>query len=194
MRWVPLAVATVVGLLAGVLPIVRYRLRYGKSPVGSIGPMRWSARLVALTLFLQVALWTEKPSLEIARALVDPWPRTGLVVIAIGLLLVMRGQWEMGASWRIGVEAAARPGLITTGLFTVTRNPIYLGIFVISLGYLLALPTIASITLIVIGCLEVREIVKHEERYLIATYGGEYRTYATRVGRFLPGVGRLTSD
>ena len=67
MRWVPLAVATVVGLLAGVLPIVRYRLRYGKSPVGSIGPMRWSARLVALALFLQAALWTEKPSREITK-------------------------------------------------------------------------------------------------------------------------------
>jgi len=30
-----------------------------------------------------------------------------------------------------------------------------------------------------------------EEPYLLDTHGDAYRGYATRVGRFLPGVGRL---
>jgi protein-S-isoprenylcysteine O-methyltransferase Ste14 len=36
--------------------------------------------------------------------------------------------------------------------------------------------------------LQVRAV---EEPYLLRTHGDEYRVYAARVGRFLPGVGRF---
>ena len=31
-----------------------------------------------------------------------------------------------------------------------------------------------------------------EEPYLVRTHGDEYRAYASRVGRFLPGIGRMS--
>jgi protein-S-isoprenylcysteine O-methyltransferase Ste14 len=37
----------------------------------------------------------------------------------------------------------------------------------------------------------VRGQVIEEEAYLLRTYGEEYRSFARRVGRFLPGVGAL---
>jgi protein-S-isoprenylcysteine O-methyltransferase Ste14 len=37
----------------------------------------------------------------------------------------------------------------------------------------------------------IRAHVKDEEAYLMRTYGSDYADYARRVGRFLPGVGRL---
>ena len=38
--------------------------------------------------------------------------------------------------------------------------------------------------------LQVRSV---EEPYLLRTHGDAYRAYASRVGRFVPGIGRLAS-
>ena len=37
----------------------------------------------------------------------------------------------------------------------------------------------------------IRQQVLAEEAYLLRTHGDAYRAYARRVGRFLPGVGKL---
>src|SRR5205809_4246126 len=110
MRFLPIIVTVIVGFLVGVLPITRHRLRYGSSPVASIGLIRWSLRLLVLLLVLQTVAMSLWPAAMVRQELVHPWWRTGLAVIAVGLMLIMRAQWEMGASWRIGIEGGARPG------------------------------------------------------------------------------------
>jgi protein-S-isoprenylcysteine O-methyltransferase Ste14 len=40
----------------------------------------------------------------------------------------------------------------------------------------------------------IRAQVFEEEEYLIKTYGDEYRDFATRIGRFLPMLGKLRFD
>ena len=102
----------------------------------------------------------------------------------------MAGQLHLGASWRIGIEAGARPGLVTHGLYRVSRNPIYLGLIVFVTGYALTLPTVLSFVLLIALYLGIRQQVAAEEAYLVATYGEAFRDYARRVGRFLPGVGK----
>jgi protein-S-isoprenylcysteine O-methyltransferase Ste14 len=123
-----------------------------------------------------------------------PYPIIGLMVIACGLALVMRAHWEMGASWRIGIDHGARPGLVTGGLYRFTRNPIYSGIGLIVVGYVLAMPTPTSVLLFIAGTIGIVFIVRREERYLVATYGDEFRAYASRVGRFDPWLGRLRKE
>ena len=39
-----------------------------------------------------------------------------------GLVLMVTAQLHLGASWRIGIEAGARPGLVTGGLYAVSRD------------------------------------------------------------------------
>jgi len=36
-----------------------------------------------------------------------------------------------------------------------------------------------------------RQQIAAEEAYLVRTYGDQYRTYARRVGRLVPGIGKL---
>ena len=45
---------------------------------------------------------------------------------------------------RIGIEDAARPGLVTGGLYRFCRNPIFLALLVVIAGYTLMLPTVLS--------------------------------------------------
>lgn len=115
----------------------------------------------------------------------------GAVLLFGGLLLLVAAQLKLGASWRIGIEEGARPGLVTGGLYRICRNPIFLALLVVLAGYTLLLPTLLSALMLAGGYLAIRQQIAAEESYLLRTYGAAYREYARRVGRLLPGIGKL---
>jgi protein-S-isoprenylcysteine O-methyltransferase Ste14 len=97
----------------------------------------------------------------------------------------------MGESLRIGVDPAERTALVTDGPFRWVRNPIYSAMLVYVAGIVLLVPNVVSLVAFVslaLGMdLHVRLV---EEPYLRATHGASYAGYASRVGRFLPGIGK----
>jgi protein-S-isoprenylcysteine O-methyltransferase Ste14 len=117
----------------------------------------------------------------------------GIVLAASGGTAVFLAQLGMGENWRIGVSDEQRTDLVTGGWFSLCRNPIYAAMIVGWTGFALMVPTWPSfIAVVVIAAgleIQVRAV---EEPYLLRTHGGEYRGYAARVGRFVPGIGRLT--
>ena len=115
----------------------------------------------------------------------------GAVLLLGGMVLLVASQLDLGASWRIGIEEGASPGLVTGGLYRVCRNPIYLAFFIIIGGYALLLPTRLSFILLIGTYIGVRQQVSAEEAYLLRTYGDTFQEYARRVGRFVPGLGKL---
>lgn len=117
---------------------------------------------------------------------------TGLVVAVVGFVGVVLAQSGMGTSWRIGVNPAERTALVTDGPFALARNPIFTAMCTALVGLVLLAPTVLTVAglvcLVVAVQLQVRVV---EEPYLLATHGAEYAAYTARVGRFVPGVGRL---
>src|SRR5262249_27470411 len=101
-------------------------------------------------------------------------------------------QTAMGDSWRIGVDQNECPALVTRGPFAFVRNPIYSAAAVMSIALFLVLPNIlmtCSMVAQTVGVeLQVRGV---EEPYLLNSHDQLYRDYASRVGRFVPFVGRL---
>jgi protein-S-isoprenylcysteine O-methyltransferase Ste14 len=114
----------------------------------------------------------------------------GAVLLVAGLALMVTAQLDLDASWRVGIDPAARPGLVTSGLYRYSRNPIFLAFLVILVGYALLIPTVLSLALLVGTYVGVRLQIAAEEAYLKHAYGEAYRDYAGRVGRFVPGIGR----
>lgn len=116
----------------------------------------------------------------------------GVVVAVVGGTAVFLAQLGMGENWRIGVKDDQQTDLVTGGWFSICRNPIYTAMIVGWLGFALMVPTwlgFAAVVSIAAGLeLQVRAV---EEPYLVRSHGDEYRRYASRVGRFLPGVGRF---
>jgi len=116
----------------------------------------------------------------------------GIILAAFGGLAVFGAQLGMGESWRIGVRDEERTDLITGGWFAFCRNPIYTSMIVGWLGIALMVPTwlgFAAAAVIALGLeLQVRFV---EEPYLARTHGEAYCAYASRIGRFVPGIGRL---
>jgi protein-S-isoprenylcysteine O-methyltransferase Ste14 len=163
---------------------------------GFAGRVRDLALLVlpAVLLVQGLAEW-------LAPRLLDPirLPHAGsswLVLAGVMLVLLTTGlmfaaQLDLGASWRIGIERGSRPGLVVNGAYRVCRNPIFACMLLAMLGFMLVLPTYASLVLLIQTWAGVRWQVTAEERYLRASYGDAYRRYARQTGRFFPGIGLL---
>lgn len=117
----------------------------------------------------------------------------GWALVLGGAALVMLAQAQMGASWRVGIDDR-RTALVTTGLFGLVRNPIFSGMLAALAGLALLTASLwSALGWLIIAALIALQ-VRFEERHLTTLHGREYRIWAARVGRFLPGVGRLTSS
>ena len=119
-------------------------------------------------------------------------PALPLGLYGAGTILTVAAQFAMGRAWRVGVDASERTELVAHGLFGLARNPIYSGMLLACAGLTLLSFTWAGCIAygsLVLGLeLQVRSV---EEPYLLRVHGMRYQAYAARVGRFVPGVGRL---
>ena len=116
----------------------------------------------------------------------------GFVVFFVGLVGTLLAQVAMGVSWRIGVDQAERTALVTTGPFAFVRNPIFSAMVPAFAGLALLVPSVVAFAGVaaLVGAVEI-QVRLVEEPYLLKTHGARYADYAARVGRFLPGIGRL---
>jgi protein-S-isoprenylcysteine O-methyltransferase Ste14 len=116
----------------------------------------------------------------------------GVFVFLSALAAQFYSQTTMGDSWRIGVDQNESPALVTRGPFAFVRNPIYSAAAIMSIALFLVLPNILMICSLVAQTVGVELQVRGvEEPYLLNNHHRQYRDYATRVGRFVPFIGRL---
>lgn len=114
------------------------------------------------------------------------WSRGfGLVVLGASLVLMLWAQWQMSDSWRIGLDRKHASVLRTEGIFSISRNPVFLSMRLQLLGVALVLPGAASLLLWALGELCMQVQVRLEEEFLLARHGEEYRTYCSNVRRWL---------
>ncbi|MGH2956061.1 MAG: methyltransferase family protein [Solirubrobacterales bacterium] len=193
------------GLLVAYLALAfGVRVAVALRTTGSTGISRLSSappvELLGGALFVAaLVMGALTPPLVLADALepIDGLDRTGLhaigfVLAAIGIVGTFAAQMAMGASWRIGVDPGERTELVTGGVFALCRNPIYTFMVIAWTGLALLVPTWLSLSSILVGIVAFQVQVRLvEEPHLLRTHGEAYRAWASRVGRFLPGLGRL---
>ena len=197
--------AAMLVVLFGLTSVVRIAIqlrRTGRTGLIGLrkgaGPLEWLSGILFIggtamaIVSLQLVLQDDLDPIDALD--VDPLHVLGIVLAALGGLSVFAAQLGMGENWRIGVSDEQRTDLVTGGWFTICRNPIYAAMIVGWTGFALMVPTwlaFAAVVVIAIGLELLVRVV--EEPYLIRTHGDEYRAYASRVGRFVPGVGRCVS-
>lgn len=76
--------------------------------------------------------------------------------------------------------------LVTTGIFKATRNPMYVGLFLILAGWAVWLGSLASVPLLLVFLLVMTELqIKPEEQAMQALFGQDYEDYRGRVRRWI---------
>jgi protein-S-isoprenylcysteine O-methyltransferase Ste14 len=145
--------------------------------------------LIALAVGVARFAWGGAPA---AGAAVPPAPvaALGIALLALAVAVVAVAQRQMGGSLRVGIPQEDT-ALVSRGLFAWVRNPIFVGMIAGMLGVALAVPAPWSAAVCLGGIAAIAYQVRLEEEHLLLRHGDAYRAYASRVGRFLPGVGRL---
>ena len=156
------------------------------SAEGSVG--RWFRFALVSIFVLLAALSLGLPVSSVGPL---PWAEGPLVrlmgwtLLALSLAWVVLAQAQMGASWRIGIDAASSPPLVTSGIFRLSRNPIFLGMRASLLGLFLVLPNAVTLSILLSGEILIQVQVRLEERHLSAAHGSGYDGYRAGVGRWL---------
>ncbi len=108
------------------------------------------------------------------------------VLIGGGLALAAAGIRNFsGASTPVPTNQPTR-ALVTTGIHRWTRNPIYLGMFLLYGGIGVAAQSPWTLILTLPLAITIRYgVVAREERYLEQRFGDAYRSYKARVRRWV---------
>ncbi|KGF71039.1 MULTISPECIES: methyltransferase family protein [Hoeflea] len=157
------------------------------------GRDRWAAmgfRAAFVLASVAPLLWLVMPVLRE----MDPfWSRgstaalglIGVFVAGIGAMLAFAAQMSMGSSWRVGVTEGATGNLVSDGLYRFSRNPTFVGQFMLLAGISLAVPAIPTILAPLIFFWSASIQVRSEEAILSQALGRDYEQYAATVPRWV---------
>ena len=126
---------------------------------------------------------------------IDLWTIDGERVRRIGMaLFVIGGALRLWPVFVLGNRfsglVAIQPGhtLVTTGIYSVIRNPSYLGFVISALGWALVFRSAVGVLLAVLLLPPLVARIRAEEALLGEQFGDEYVRYCARTWRMVPGV------
>ena len=91
----------------------------------------------------------------------------------------------MSGSWRIGINYKEKTILVKTGVFRISRNPIFLGVMISYLGTFLIIPNMLTFGVLLVTFITLQIQVRLEEDYLTNTHGNSYVEYTKSVRRWI---------
>jgi len=119
---------------------------------------------IGYSIFLPLKLGTE-------------WFYVGLLISILGTVM----------EFMAGVSFATAPldKPITTGVYSISRNPIYFGVFLMYIGISIACASWVFLLCAVVWLVSWHFGVPEEERILLEKYGSAYREYMNRTPRWI---------
>lgn len=106
-----------------------------------------------------------------AMLALNQWMVVGVATTVLGMILVATGWYQVYAA----------DGLVTDGLYRYSRNPQYLGIILIGLGWVVGWPTLLTLTLFPVLAAAYRHAARDEAEAMRERYGDRYHLYAQEV-------------
>ena len=110
----------------------------------------------------------------------------GAILIILGVIIIYQGIKSLRLRYSRDSYEKLGDGLITTGIYAYTRNPMYFGAIIMILGWFLVFPftfiLISTFLFLVLFYIT----AKSEEKQLIQTYGKTYLKYKSQVPLFIP--------
>lgn len=134
------------------------------------------------TVFAAAFGWPLASSQRFFQSTIAAWFGVGLC--AVGVLILVASLVSFGNSFRVGIDTDQPGRLVTTGIFAVSRNPIYVGFFIFLVGQLLVFPNWVPLIYLVGATALFHRQVLREEGFMRQHYGQEYVEYCRHVRRY----------
>lgn len=188
-------IVTYFGVALGLRSIILYKntkIDTRKVFMNETGTKK-SGRLILISMFLMVVvavnfIWivpNYRYLFPISYLEIGLVQTVGFVISMLGQVLGFIAQLQMKNSWRLGVDKDGATELVTTGFFSISRNPIYLCLALSFFGFFLLAPNVVSIVFCFIMLYGVNEKISDEEEFLIEKFGTDFVKYRNEVRRWI---------
>lgn len=148
-----------------------------------IGLLLWAFEVVAAGVPLSFHLF---PAGAYAPLVAVPWLAVvGMSLTVVGYVLFVLSLIAFGNSWRVGIDKEHPGRLVTAGVFSFTRNPIFVYIDLYFIGTALIQPSVFFIASALIAVTGMHLQILQEEKFLASRYGDEYLAYKKKVRRYV---------
>lgn len=180
-----------------VATVVFYALHSG---LASMGVKRWMRERLGLDRWYRLAYtvvsvvllaWVVSAYLQVPNIPLLPtlpnWMRVlGWSMMALGTALAMVAILRIGGAGFVGLVPERKDVLVRSGLHGHMRHPIYTGVVLAALGWLLIDGGMACSVVVSITFLYLPIGIRLEERKLIAVFGEDYKRYRREVPALFP--------
>ncbi|MFP8953214.1 methyltransferase family protein [Natrialbaceae archaeon A-arb3/5] len=142
---------------------------------------------VAVAIPRLLANWRPYPRLPISAS---GGRRAGNISLVAGTALYAHTAFQFGSEGEGTPSPTDEPDeLVTGGIYTYTRNPMYIGILLIIIGQALRQRSL-SVLWWAVGCWIGfhNRVIRFEEPHLAEEHGEAYEQYRERVPRWLPQI------
>jgi protein-S-isoprenylcysteine O-methyltransferase Ste14 len=113
----------------------------------------------------------------------------GVLVFIGALWLFRRSHRDLGRNWSIGLDIREQQSVVSTGVYSRIRHPMYAAFWLQAVAQALLLPNwIAGPAGLVAVALLFFARVGREERLMLEEFGDDYRRYMARTSRIVPGL------
>jgi protein-S-isoprenylcysteine O-methyltransferase Ste14 len=140
------------------------------------------------TVVFGVAMWALNRYWPVLTVIPEPWSRLGWYVMAIAPTAPIAAiiQFRRAHTTVNPHKPETTSTLVTSGAYSWTRNPMYLGLSILLLGWALKLGTLTPLVgpLLFIPLIQ-RVQIRPEEHALRAHFGEHYDQYCRRVNCWL---------
>jgi protein-S-isoprenylcysteine O-methyltransferase Ste14 len=191
----PLWAAKLAVVLANVAMIAiraphGHRSRAVKTARSFKGRLETALLVLAWIGFFVPVVWLVSPLFAFADFALLPLPfAIGCVLLVLGLWFLHRSHADLGTNWSITLELRENHTLVAHGIYARVRHPMYLALFLHSIGQALVLPNwIAGPSYLVVFGLLCLLRVGAEERMMLERFGKEYEAYMARTKRLVHGL------
>lgn len=182
--------------VAFVLKSVVVAKRIGKSPLvlpkddSAYGLIGLYFKLTLIAMFIYVLAYAFFPTwhdnfLPFIQLNNQTVKYIGLALLFIALVWTVIAQGHMKNSWRIGIDTDTKTELVTSGLFSVSRNPIFFGMILSLVGLFLTTPNALTFIFLILGYVLIQIQIRLEEEFLIKEHGQAYIGYKQKARRLI---------
>jgi protein-S-isoprenylcysteine O-methyltransferase Ste14 len=149
---------------------------YGNRTFESV--LKFTTYLLAMLQLISVYIFDPK-SIPISQLY------AGLIISGIGTSIFIIAMYQMKDSWRAGIDRSTKTDLVTDGLYSLSRNPAFVGFDCLYIGFGIAYSNILIILFSLFTILLFHYQILQEEKYLSEVFGEEYIRYMKEVPRYL---------
>ena len=130
-------------------------------------------------------MWLTHHYVPVFQYVYEPVAYLGIIVVLFGITMsgISAGMFKQAGTGLEPFDEATV--LVTSGFYRVSRNPMYMGMFLMLLGVAFLMGSIGALLPILIFILIIRNnFVLGEERFMQATFGQQYLQYKSEVRRW----------